>query len=177
MKFEFLKEFSFIGDSQTSINTALHNLNFQGVFDKSVPATQSQSNTSTEFQDNETEFRDDDTETEDSLPLSKTRKVNARRHTFSEDHETNSSKKIRKDDSTSSGAEYRNLFTENLLKQSENHILHSEVLQLQKDKFQVELDRAKLELETARSLSKIEINKQKQLADLEIRKKQMELKK
>lgn len=84
--------------------------------------------------------------------------------------------------SMSSSGKYRDLFTENLKKQSQNHQLHSEVLQLQKVKMQigvemgkVELQKAKLDLEAANLLAKIEIHKRKRLAELEIEKKQKEL--
>lgn len=78
---------------------------------------------------------------------------------------------------SSCGGEFKDMFSENLLKQSENHQLHHEVLQLQKAKMQVDLEKSKLDLATARKLAEIEVNKQMQLAELEIRKVRMELEK
>lgn len=82
------------------------------------------------------------------------------------------------------------LFKDNLVKQQENHQLHNEVLEMQKKKIKIgiekseielqqaklELEKTKLELETA-ELSKIEIEKQKRLAEMEVETKEIELQK
>lgn len=152
-------------DSQASVNTSFNRLNFQGAFHRA------ESNDSIESQESQI-----DLPRTNINPTSK-RSANRRLTLYENFGSTSSSNKIRKDDSTSSAGEYKDLFSENLLKQSQNHQLHHEVLQLQKDKMQVELDRAKLDLETARTLADIEIKKRTQLAELEVKKKQMELNK
>lgn len=90
-------------------------------------------------------------------------------------------KKTRKEDTNS---EYRELFAENLIKQSENHQLQSDVLKLHKEKMEiaiqmnkVDLEKKQMELETARALAQIEIKKQQRLAELEIAKMEKELQK
>lgn len=139
----------------------------------------SQSSTSTAFDrlNLERSASIDLIDSDDSLELPSIRPKprKSRAFTMDEHYETSSTKKLRKENSTSSTAEYKDLFTENMLKQSENHQLHHEVLQIQKDKLQVELDRAKLDLDTARTLAAIEINKQKELAALELEKKKKDL--
>lgn len=70
-----------------------------------------------------------------------------------------SNKRPRKDDSFS---DYRELFAENLLKQSENHELQKDALKLNKEKMEiaveiskVDLQKKRMELETARALADI----------------------
>lgn len=78
--------------------------------------------------------------------------------------------------------EEHDLLTSNLLMQQTINELQKDVLELQKQKLEnevqkgaVELERAKFDLETAKQLSIIEIDKQKQLAALEIEMKRKQL--
>lgn len=152
----------FQADSETSLNITFDVSNSDGMLE-SETVTQS----TTTVMDTQQNIGIDS--------QSSSRKTPNHRQTIDDDAGSGSSKRVRKEDSNSSIGDYRELFTETLLKQSENHQMQSELMELHKEKIQIgiqmskiELDKANLDLETARELAKIEIHKQKQLAELEI---------